>query len=100
MVEEVKSWVKQNSTLIYFLVAQAIAVGGGAAWLIAYSVRLETRVETMETRGAAYTVDRMDRMKLDIAQLEKQIEKNQEQINRIVTIMTRELHISPSPKDK
>ena len=90
------SWVKENSTLIYFLVAQLIAVGGGAAALIAYSVRLETRVQIMEERGAAYTVARMDEMKLKIAVLEQQIEKNEESIKRIVDTMTRELGKTPN----
>jgi len=90
-----RSWIKENSTLVYFLVAQAIAVGGGAAALIAYSVRLETRVHIMETRGAEYTVARMEEMKLRIAKLEQLVEKNNDSINRIVNVMTKELHISP-----
>ncbi len=84
MVESAKSWIRENSTLVYFLIAQLVAVGGGAAALIAYSVRLETRVSIMEDRGAAYTVGRMDEMKLKIAVLEAQITKNEESINRIV----------------
>ena len=97
MVEQARSWFRQNSTLIYFLIAQAIAVGGGAAALIAYSVRLETRVETMETRGAHYTVARMDEMRLRINSLEQQIEKNEDSIKRIVDVMTRELG-KPAPR--
>ena len=95
MMTMTRSWIKENSTLVYFLVAQAIAVGGGAAALIAYSVRLETRVHIMETRGAEYTVARMEEMKLRIAKLEQLVEKNNDSINRIVNVMTRELHISP-----
>jgi hypothetical protein len=95
MMTMTRSWIKENSTLVYFLVAQAIAVGGGAAALIAYSVRLETRVHIMETRGAEYTVARMEEMKLRIAKLEQLVEKNNDSINRIVNVMTKELHISP-----
>ena len=91
MVEQARTWFRQNSTLLYFLAAQLVAVGGGAAALIAYSVRLDTRVEIMETRGAAYTVDRMDKMKHDIAVLEEKIDKNEDSIKRIVDVMTREL---------
>jgi hypothetical protein len=98
MVEEARSWFRQNSTLIYFLIAQAIAVGGGAAALIAYSVRLETRVMIMETRGAEYTVARMEEMKLKINRLEQQIEANENSIKRIIDIMTRELGKKDSPK--
>jgi len=94
MMTMTRSWIKENSTLVYFLVAQAIAVGGGAAALIAYSVRLETRVHIMETRGAEYTVARMEEMKLRIAKLEQLVEKNNDSINRIVNVMTKELHIS------
>ena len=44
----------------------------------------------MEERGAAYTVSRMDEMKLKIAVLEHQIEKNEETIMRIREIMLRD----------
>ena len=54
----------------------------------------------METRGAEYTVLRMDEMKLKIAVLEKQIDRNEDTIQRIVNTMTKELHIRPSPRDK
>jgi len=91
MVEQARTWFRQNSTLIYFLIAQAIAVGGGAAAIIAYSVRLETRVMIMETRGAHYTVARMDEMKLKINSLEEKIDKNEDSIKRIIDVMTREL---------
>ena len=91
MVEEARSWIRQNSTLIYFLIAQFIAIGAGAASILAYAVKLETRVNTMEVRGAAYTVARMDEMKLKINSLEQQIDKNEDSIKRIVDIMTREL---------
>ena len=92
---ELKSWVRANSTLIYFLIAQFIAIGAGAASVLAYMVKLETRVETMEVRGAAYTVGRMDEMKLNIARLQQDIEKNEESIKLIREIMTRELRLNP-----
>ena len=67
------AWLRQNSTLFYFLVAQFIAMGAGAASVLAYMVKLETRVYTMETRGAEYTVARMDELKLRIAQQEQEV---------------------------
>ena len=85
-----KSWFRENSTLIYFLVAQLIAIGGGAAAMLAYFTKLETRVSIMEERGAAYTVGRMDEMKLKIAVLEHQINQNEDQINRIRDILLRD----------
>ena len=95
MVEQAKSWIKENSTLIYFLIAQFIAIGAFVASGLAYMVKLETRVAIMEERGAAYTVSRMDEMKLKINSLEAQIEKNEKSIDRIVDVMTKKLNISP-----
>jgi hypothetical protein len=95
MMTIARSWIKENSTLVYFLIAQAIAVGGGAAALIAYSVRLETRVSIMETRGAEYTVARMDEMKQRITVLEGEIRRNADRIDRVVDAMTRELGKKP-----
>jgi len=90
MVEEAKSWFKENSTLIYFLIAQVIAIGAFAASGLAYMVKLETRVTIMEERGAAYTVGRMDEMKLKIAVLESQIEKNEDTIARVRELLLRD----------
>jgi Tfp pilus assembly protein PilO len=83
-VNDIKSFVKDNSTLLGFLILQAIAI-------VAYAVRLETRVSIMETRGAAYTVSRRNEMKNAIAVLEEKIEKNEASIQRIIEIMTRGL---------
>ena len=55
-MDQAKSWLKENSTLAAFLIAQVLAIGAAAAAMIAYSVKLETRVHIMETRGAEYTV--------------------------------------------
>jgi hypothetical protein len=82
---QLKGWVRENSTLVYFLIAQMIAIGAGGASMLAYFTRLETRVSIMEERGAAYTVARMDEMKLKIAVLESQIGQNEERINRLLT---------------
>jgi len=78
------SWFKENSTLIYFLIAQLIAIGAGAASILSYSVKLETRVHILETRGAAYSVQRMDGMAQKITVLEQKIENNEDSIKRIV----------------
>ena len=91
MVEQARTWLRENSTLIYFLIAQFIAIGAFVASGLAYMVRLETRVSIMEERGAAYTVSRMDDMKLKINGLETQIENNEASIKRVIDIMTREL---------
>ena len=93
-----ENWLRQNSTLFYFLIAQFIAIGAGAASVLAYMVKLEVRVHTMETRGAEFTVARMDDLKLRIAQLEQATKKNEESIQRIIDVMTRELHIQPGAR--
>jgi hypothetical protein len=80
MVESARSWIKENSTLVYFLIAQLIAIGAGAASILSYSVKLETRVHILETRGAAYSVKRMDDMSNQIAVLQQKIEHNEESI--------------------
>lgn len=84
MVETAKSWIKENSTLVYFLIAQMIAIGAGAASVLAYMVKLETRVHIMETRGAEYSVARMNDMKNQITVLEQKIAQNEVSIRRIV----------------
>lgn len=91
MVDQLRSWFRENHTLVIFLIAQAIAVGTAAAAILAYSVRLETRVSIMETRGAEYTVARMEEMKQRITVLEQNIKKNESSIERIVDIMTKGL---------
>ena len=95
MVDGARNWFRQNSTLIYFLIAQFIALGAGGASMLAYMVKLETRVFTMEHRGAEYTVARMEEMKLRIATLQQATEKNEDSIKRIIDVMTRELGKKP-----
>jgi hypothetical protein len=97
MVEQARSWLRENHTLAMFLAAQLIGVGAAATALIAYSVKLETRVHIMETRGAEYTVARMEEMKQRIAILETHIKENQTRIDRITEIMLRELPLKKEP---
>ena len=84
---ELKSWFKDNSTLVYFLVAQAIAIGAACVSIITYSVRLETRVTTLEVRGSPHLAEINNRLTV----LESQTQNNKQSIDRIVEIMTREL---------
>ena len=57
MMTSVRSWARENATLIYFLIAQAIAVVGGAAWALTYMVNLEARVSILEIRGSPHLVE-------------------------------------------
>ena len=89
MVDQLRSWFRENHTLVLFLIAQAIAVGTAAAAILAYMVRLETRVSIMETRGAEYTVARMAEMQSRITVLEQNQSANAARLERIVDIMTK-----------
>jgi uncharacterized protein HemX len=95
MIQPIKSWFSQNQALALFLIAQAVALGTAAAAILAYSVKLETRVYTMETRGAEYTVARMQELQQRITVLEQNIKQNEFSINRIIAIMTRDLGKAP-----
>jgi len=96
-MEPIKSWFGQNQAMILFLGAQAIALGTAAAAILAYSVRLETRVSIMETRGAEYTVARMEEMKMRITIIEQRQQRNEAQIDRIVALLTRDIGKTPPP---
>lgn len=95
MVEEARSWFRENQTMVLFLIAQAIAIGAAAAALIAYSVKLETRVHIMETRGAEYTVARMEEMKQRISVLESNMKDNKDRIDRILTELLKDQQRKP-----
>ena len=96
MNDRIKSWLSEHqTTLIVFLFGQLMVFGAGAASAFAYMVKLEGRVSTMEERGAVYTVSRLDAMKLDIAKLQQDIDKNEASINRIVDVLTKKLSINP-----
>jgi hypothetical protein len=95
MVEQTKSWIKENSSLVIFLVAQLLAMGAAAAAIIAYSVKLETRVMIMETRGAEFTVGRMNEMASRITVLEGLIKENKASIDRLVNQYLRDTQRPP-----
>jgi hypothetical protein len=91
MVEQAKSWVKENSTLIYFLIAQFVFIGGLMFSGYGYMVRLEERVSTLEVRGSPHlsTIDNR------LTVLESQTKANKESVERIVDVMTKRLNINP-----
>jgi len=96
MMTIARSWIKENSTLIYFLIGQLVVIISAGAGFLSYMVKLETRVSTMETRGAAFTVGRMDSFDKRITVLEGVIKGNTDSINTIREIMLRDL---PKTKD-
>jgi uncharacterized coiled-coil protein SlyX len=91
MVEAAKSWVKENATLVYFLIGQAFALGTGAAYGLSYMVQLESRVNTLETRGSSHLAEINNRLTVT----EKETEGNKERLNHVIEIMTRELGKKP-----
>ena len=91
MIDKVKSWISENSTLVGFLIAQAIGIGAAVLSITAYMVRLETRVNTLEVRGSPHLQEINNRLTV----LEKQTEANKGSIDRIVDVMTRKLNINP-----
>ena len=88
MMTTARSWIKENQTLVYFLIAQGIAIGAAVLSMTAYMVRLETRVATLETRGSPHLGVIDNRLTV----LESQTKSNQARIDNIVTIMTRALN--------
>jgi hypothetical protein len=92
VIDTARSWLKENSTLVYFLVAQAIAIGAAGISVISYMVRLETRVNTLEIRGSPHLNDINNRLTV----LESTTKDNKERLEKVVDVMTRELHIAPT----
>jgi len=83
-VTELKSWFRENSALIYFLIGQAILIG-------IYMVNLEARVSTLEDRGSPHLAEINTRLTV----LEGVTKDNKESLDRVVTVMTKELHVNP-----
>jgi uncharacterized coiled-coil protein SlyX len=92
MMTAARSWLRENQTLVYFLVAQAIAIGAAVLSVTAYMVRLETRVSTLEIRGSPHLAEINNRLTV----LEKETERNTARLERIIDVMTKELHINPT----
>ena len=85
MVEQLRSWFKENHTLVIFLGAQAVALGAAAAASLAYFTRLETRVSILETRGAEYSVARMNKTDERLTSIEGQLREHETRINRMLS---------------
>jgi uncharacterized coiled-coil protein SlyX len=94
MVEQARSWFKQNSTLLYFLAAQFIALGVAGSSMLAYFTRLEERVHILEVRGSPHLAEINNRLTVT----EKETQKNSDRVDRVVDIMTRELGKTLPPK--
>jgi len=84
MVDQLKSFWQQNHTLIAFLGAQLVTLGAAAAWMISYSVKLEQRVMTLETRGAEYSVARLNNIDQKLTAMEGGLKEHEARINRML----------------
>jgi hypothetical protein len=92
MMQIARSWIKENATLVYFLIAQAVGIGAAVLSMTSYMVRLETRVSSLEVRGSPHLNDINNRLTV----LESKTTENKRSVDRIVDVMTRELHIPPT----
>lgn len=89
MVEDVRSWFRENQTLVLFLLGQGAALFAGAFYAVSYMSTLEGRVNTLETRGSTHLADINNRLTVT----EKETEANDRRIQRIIEIMLRELPV-------
>lgn len=94
MMTIARSWVKENATLVYFLIAQAIALLSLFTYGLSYMVRLETRVNTLEIRGSPHLADINTRLTV----LEGLTKTNKDSIEKIAEIMLRELPVKKDGK--
>jgi hypothetical protein len=78
------SWVKEN----YFLGGLFVAL----FTVTAYVVKQETRITILETRGSPHLQVIDNRLTV----LEAATKDNKTSVDRIVNVMTKELHISPT----
>lgn len=89
MVEDVKSWFRENQTLVLFLLGQGVTLMAGAAYGLSYMVQLEGRVNTLETRGSSHLAEINNRLTVT----EKETQSNDKRIQRVIEIMLRELPV-------
>jgi uncharacterized coiled-coil protein SlyX len=88
--------MRENATLVYFLIAQAIALISGGAWGLSYMVNLENRVATLEIRGSPHLSEINNRLTVT----EKETEANKVRLDKMTEIMTRNLSINPTVSPK
>lgn len=87
-------WLKENSTLVGFLVAQGIALITGSWYGLSYMVNLENRVKTLETRGSPHLAEINNRLTVT----EKETTANEDRLGRlsarldkVIDVLTRDL---------
>lgn len=89
MVEQATSWMRQNSTLVYFLVGQVFAIFAALTYIVNWKADLESRMHILEDRGSPHLAEINNRLTVT----ERETKENVKRIDRIVEIMLRELPI-------
>jgi hypothetical protein len=84
MVEQARSWLKENQMLVIGLIGQATIAG-------IYMVNLEARVSTLENRGSPHLTVIDNRLTV----LESLTKENKDRLEKVTDIMTRKLNINP-----
>ncbi len=102
MVEQATSWVKQNATLVYFLIAQALALMSGLAIIVNWKADLESRVHILEERGSPHLAAINNRLTVteketeaNRIRIDNSIARIDHRVDRIVEVLTRELGKTP-----
>jgi len=90
-INRAKGWFEHNQTLVYFLIAQTVAIIGAVITMTSYMATLEARVSTLEIRGSPH----LEKVDARLTVLESQMASGKVSIDRIVDVMTKELHVSP-----
>ena len=85
---ELKNWFRDNSTLVYFLFAQALGIGAAVLSMTAYMVKLDERVHILETRGSSHLAGINNRLTVT----EKETESNKARVDKVIEVMTRQLN--------
>lgn len=88
MTDQIKMWVKGHTGLAAFLIGEALTIAAILASLIAYAVRMDTRIGTLEVRGSPH----IERIEHRITTIEAKTIANENRLDKIVDVMTRELN--------
>lgn len=102
MVEQATSWIKQNQALVFFLIAQTIALTSGLAYIVNWKADLESRVHILEVRGSPHLAEINNRLTVteketqaNTQRFENERKRIDDRFNRIIEVMTRELGKTP-----
>jgi hypothetical protein len=73
--------------LVFFLIAQTIALTSGLAYIVNWKADLESRVHILEIRGSPHLTVIDNRLTV----LESTTAENKQRLQRVIEVMTREL---------